>query len=137
MRGIISRMILVLALVVFVGLLGYAYYNYTDRGWALPETRGVDTLAAAETGRLLAEKVVEKTSLAVSDSALTAKIKSKMALDDSVKARNIDVDTVRGAVTLDGTVYSEGEQQRAVQLAKETQGVTQVIDRLEVWIRQR
>jgi len=129
------RMILVLALVGFVGLLGYAYY--TGRGWALPETGGVDTQAAAERGRLLAEKAVEKTSLAVSDGALTAKIKSKMALDDYVKARNIDVDTVRGVVTVGGTVYSEAEQRRAVQLAKETQGVTQVIDRLEVWIRQR
>jgi len=129
------KVILVLALVVFVGMLGYAYY--TGRGWALPETQGVDTQAAVEKGRLLAEKAAKKAGLAVSDSALTAKIKSKMALDDYVKARNIDVDTVRGVVTVGGTVYSKAERQRAVQLAKETQGVTQVIDRLDVWIRQQ
>ena len=64
----------------------------------------------------------------LSDGALTAKIKSKMALDDLVKARTIDVTTTNHVVTLSGTVGSVGEHDRAVQLAKETAGVTQVVD---------
>jgi osmotically-inducible protein OsmY len=55
-----------------------------------------------------------------------------MVLDDLVKARTIDVTTTGSTVTLTGTVHSQAEQQRAVALAKETEGVTQVMDRLVV-----
>jgi hyperosmotically inducible protein len=68
----------------------------------------------------------------LSDGALTAKIKSKMALDDTVRARTIDVSTSDHIVTMSGTVRSQTEHDRAVQLAKETAGVTRVIDRLTV-----
>jgi hyperosmotically inducible protein len=68
----------------------------------------------------------------LSEGALTAKIKSKMALDDLVQARSIDVTTSGQVVTLSGTVRSTAERDRAVQLARETAGVTQVVDRLSV-----
>jgi hyperosmotically inducible protein len=55
-----------------------------------------------------------------------------MALDDLVRARGIDIDTVDGVVTLRGTVSSEQERQRAVRLATETAGVTSVNDQLRV-----
>jgi hyperosmotically inducible protein len=63
---------------------------------------------------------------------LTAKIKSKMALDDFVKARNINVDTDGTVVTLTGTVQSEQERERALRLARETVGVTKVVDQLQI-----
>ena len=53
-----------------------------------------------------------------------------MVLDDLVKARNINVDTNGSVVTLTGVVGSEAERQRALQLAKQTEGVTSVIDHL-------
>ncbi len=68
----------------------------------------------------------------MSESALTAKIKSKMALDDYVKARAINVDTSGSVVTLTGAVTSADEHARAVRLARETEGVTQVVDRLRI-----
>ena len=55
-----------------------------------------------------------------------------MALDETVKALKLDVDTVAGVVTLKGVVRSEAERQRALQLARETEGVKQVIDQLSV-----
>ncbi|MBI3050425.1 MAG: BON domain-containing protein [Acidobacteria bacterium] len=55
-----------------------------------------------------------------------------MALDDLVRARNIDVDTSDGVVTLRGSVESAAERERAVQLARETDGVTSVTDQLTV-----
>lgn len=73
---------------------------------------------------------VDQASAALSDASLTAKIKSKMALDDMVKALNIDVDTQGGVVTLSGLVHSAAERERAVQLARETAGVRQVVDAL-------
>jgi hyperosmotically inducible protein len=68
----------------------------------------------------------------MSDGALTAKIKSKMALDDHVNARNIDVDTADSVATLTGVVGSADERKRAVQLARDTEGITRVIDKLEI-----
>jgi hyperosmotically inducible protein len=69
---------------------------------------------------------------AIAPAAVTAKIKSKMALDDLVKARNIDVDTNGTVVTLTGVIASEAERKRAVELAKETEGVASVIDHLRM-----
>ena len=46
--------------------------------------------------------------------------------------RTIDVSTTGTTVTLSGTVRSEAERNRAVALARETAGVTRVIDRLVV-----
>jgi hyperosmotically inducible protein len=69
---------------------------------------------------------------ALAAGSLTAKIKAKMALDDSVKALALDVDTSGSVVTVSGTVESEAQRQRALQLARETNGVTQVVDRIQI-----
>lgn len=95
----------------------------------------VDTARARATGAAVGEKVAEganQAEHALGNGALTAKIKAKMALDDSVKALGINVDTADGVVTLTGTVHSQAERTRAVQLARETAGVTSVNDRLVV-----
>ncbi len=55
-----------------------------------------------------------------------------MVLDDYVKARTINVETKGSVVTLTGTVESVAERERAVRLAKETKGVTEVVDKLEI-----
>ena len=88
---------------------------------------------ARERGAEIGEKAavaatrVEKT---IDEAALTAKIKAKMALDDSVKARAINVTTHGTTVTLSGTVESHAERDRAMALARETDRVTKVIDDL-------
>ena len=69
---------------------------------------------------------------AVTAAALTSKIKAKMALDDVVKASDIDVDTEASVVTLTGNVGSADERRRAVRIATETAGVTKVVDHLNV-----
>ena len=66
------------------------------------------------------------------EAALTSKIKAKMVLDDTIKARSIDVSTEGTTVTMSGVVRSAAERERAVQLARETTGVTQVVDRLKI-----
>ena len=95
----------------------------------------IDTARARAAGAKVGETVAvgaAQAQDALTDGALTAKIKSKMALDDTVKALSIDVDTEGGVVTLSGSVNSQAEKAKAVQLAKETAGVTSVIDRLVV-----
>ena len=74
----------------------------------------------------------QKVDAFVSDAELSGKIKSKMALDDVVRARTIDVSTTGGVVTLGGTVRSVAERDQALRLARETKGVTQVVDHLAV-----
>ena len=79
-----------------------------------------------------AEKAANKVGDFLSDAELTTKIKSKMALDDSVRARTIDVSTTNGVVTLAGTVRSAAERDQAVRLARETNGVKQVVNHLSI-----
>ena len=64
------------------------------------------------------------------DPSLTTAVKSKLIGDDLVKARNIDVDTRDGVVTLTGQVRSQAEKDQALKLARETEGVKSVVDRI-------
>jgi osmotically-inducible protein OsmY len=64
------------------------------------------------------------------DAGITAKVKTALGNDELVKARNIDVDTLRGVVTLNGMVGSAAEKQRAIQVARGIEGVSSVKDNL-------
>ena len=68
----------------------------------------------------------------VTDAGMSAKIKSKMALDEVVRARTIEVSTTDGVVTLTGTVQSVAERDQALKLARDTKGITRVVDHLVV-----
>lgn len=67
-----------------------------------------------------------------SDPGITTAVKTKLAADDVVKAYRIDVDTTQGVVTLSGAVDTPAARERAVQLARNTEGVTNVVDNLTV-----
>jgi hyperosmotically inducible protein len=69
-------------------------------------------------------------TVAVNDAAITAKVKTAFAADDLVKARNINVDTMQGVVTLNGVVNTAAEKQRAMDLARRVDGVSSVRDNL-------
>ena len=102
---------------------------------ARPSVPDVDTAKARETGAKIGESVATGAAKAqdlLTEGALTAKIKSKMALDDNIRALAIDVDTAGTVVTLSGTVRTAAERTKAIGLARETAGVTEVIDRLVI-----
>lgn len=63
----------------------------------------------------------------VKDSAITVKIKAKLA-DEKIKSLvNISVDTdAKGAVVLSGTTPNQAESDKAAAIAKATAGVTSV-----------
>lgn len=67
-----------------------------------------------------------------SDAALLATVKSKLALDNQVSAFAIDVDVENGIVSLQGDVRSEAARDRALQIAREVEGVREVRDRLTI-----
>jgi hyperosmotically inducible periplasmic protein len=137
------RGLLRLALIVVIIAAAAAFffgYKLGDNGVETPveatrSTPTVDTSKARATGAAIGEKVATgaaQAEQALSEGSLTGKIKAKMALDDTVKALTIDVDTKGSVVTLSGTVHSEAEHAKALQLARETSGVTSVVDRLVV-----
>jgi hyperosmotically inducible periplasmic protein len=137
------RGLLRLALIVVIIAAAAAFffgYKLGDNGVQAPvsatrSTPAVDTEKARATGAAIGEKVATGAAhaeQALSEGSLTGKIKAKMALDDTVKALSIDVDTKGSIVTLSGTVHSETEHAKALQLARETAGVTSVVDRLVV-----
>jgi hyperosmotically inducible protein len=134
------RLILLAVLVVGVAAFFFGYRWGADPDETRPTaTTGtadaIDTSrarqTAAEIGGAVAEGANEAQRVA-EKGAITAKIKAKMALDDRVKAANIDVDTAGSVVTLTGRVATDDERKRAVQLAHDTDGVTSVVDHLAV-----
>jgi osmotically-inducible protein OsmY len=135
-RGLL-KLIVLIVVVAIVGafLLGYDIRDFrtADGPGNVVGTAGNERAqqAGAEI-KQRAATAADATKRAVADGALTSKIKAKMAFDDSVKALDIDVDTTGGVVTLRGTVHSDAERQRAVALARETDGVSQVVDRLQL-----
>jgi osmotically-inducible protein OsmY len=138
MRAIL-RAFLVIALLLVVGFVAVGYWNraaWRDAATAPASAAGTTTAAAdkAREGRVelgdkaaVAAKQVENS---VGEATITAKIKAKMALDDSVRARTVDVSTTGPTVTLTGTVRSATERDRTVALARETTGVLRVVDHL-------
>src|SRR5688572_9351120 len=63
-----------------------------------------------------------------SDPGITTAVKGKFAADDTVKAYRIDVDTKDRVVTLSGRVDNAAAKARAVELARGTEGVRDVVD---------
>jgi hypothetical protein len=66
------------------------------------------------------------------DAGITTAVKTKMAADDTVKAYQIDVDTSDKIVTLRGEVSSPAAETMAIQIARDTDGVLEVIDEIRV-----
>ena len=67
-----------------------------------------------------------------SDAGITTSVKTQMAADDMVKAYQVDVTTRNHVVTLSGEVETSTARDRAVEIARTTDGVTDVIDQLRV-----
>jgi len=74
----------------------------------------------------------QKTGAAVSDAAITTKVKAKFAADSTVSATKIHVDTDNGVVKLTGTAKSQDEAAKAAEIAKSTEGVASVDNAIQV-----
>ena len=72
------------------------------------------------------------TGTAIKDSWITLKVHSQFVPEDALKDSDIDVDTSKGVVMLNGTVASEAGRARAIAIAKATDGVKNVMDHLRV-----
>lgn len=68
----------------------------------------------------------------IDDAAITAQIKTSLLNDPQVAGLKIDVDTFKGVVTLSGAVKTAAERDKAVSLARQVKGVTDVKSTLQV-----
>lgn len=68
----------------------------------------------------------------VDDTWITTKVQSKFFLEGDIKGRAINVDTRNGVVTLTGTVETDAGRRLAEQVARDTEGVRQVVNQLTV-----
>lgn len=66
------------------------------------------------------------------DTWITTKVKSQLAADLETRAMNVDVDTNDRVVTLRGMVNEQADKQRAEEIARNTEGVTQVKNELQI-----
>jgi hyperosmotically inducible protein len=89
------------------------------------EQAGSDTGAAAM-------DAYHGTKRAITDTAITVKVKTALHNDKEVGDRDIHVDTTAGVVTLAGQVPSRSTAERAEQVAMQTEGVKSVSNQLTV-----
>jgi osmotically-inducible protein OsmY len=83
-------------------------------------------------GLVSAAGLVMTLACSQTDAGITTNIKAKFAVDDIVKAYQVDVTTNDGVVTLSGDVETSVARNQAVTIARETEGVRNVVDRLRV-----
>ena len=136
----------VVAVVIVLGGAVYFWGNGRDdaagpgeRSQEAAARGGVARERAREAGAQIAQTIsagADRAQAALSDARLTAKITSKMALDDTLAASRLDVDTSGSVVTVRGVVDTPAQRGRALQLARETDGVKSLVDRIEV-VRRR
>ena len=75
---------------------------------------------------------VDQVGAIVEDSAITASIKADLLKDPGLSALAIEVNTVKGEVTLKGEVSTEARKQRAEGISRHIVGVRKVTNQLKV-----
>ncbi len=93
------------------------------RQWAMALLLAVPLLGGA-CGKTVGETI--------DDATITTRVKTSLLNDPQVAGMKIDVDTFKGVVTLSGQVKSQAEAQRAVDLARQIDGVHDVKSTLQV-----
>ena len=97
-----------------------------------PQTAKQEVKQEAKEAKQETKAAARSTGNAIKDSWITMKVHSQFVPEDALENSDIDVDTRAGVVTLNGTVASEAGRARAIAIAKTTDGVKSVNDRLRI-----
>ncbi len=68
----------------------------------------------------------------IDDTVLTTRIKAALVKDPGVSALDVNVESFKGAVQLSGFVKTAAERERAIKIANDVPGVTQVFDSIQI-----
>ena len=91
--------------------------------------------AVVKGAKVVAEKTkdgVSKTGEVMTDAWITTRVHERFVGDDLLKDSDISVDTSKHVVTLTGTVTGRSGRARATTIAKHTEGVHRVVNRLTI-----
>ena len=66
------------------------------------------------------------------DAWITARLRSELVLDANIRSGNFTIDTADGSVYLIGTARSQGEIERATQIARYVPGVKRVVSYMDI-----
>jgi osmotically-inducible protein OsmY len=89
-------------------------------------SRAADTVAAKTSA------AADKTGAAVADSVITTKVKADIFKEPELKSMAIHVETQKGVVMLSGFVDTKADADKAVQVARSVEGVTNVKSAIKV-----
>lgn len=91
-----------------------------------------DAQQAMNDAEMSASRAAGETAQVSTDMAITAKVNAALAVDDQLKATQINVDTREGQVTLTGQAPDAQSRERATTLVSAVDGVKQVNNQLVV-----
>jgi hyperosmotically inducible protein len=134
-RALVLIVVLVAAGTFLLGWWGGGRFRSAESTPGAVGTIGVTKERAREVGADIGQRTAvaaDQARRGLNEAGITTKIKAKMALDDTVKALSVNVDTTGSTVTVTGTVDTPAQKARVLQLARETDGVREVIDRVRV-----
>lgn len=95
------------------------------------KTKDAVVKGAKVTGKKTKE-VLSKTGEVITDSWITSRVSARFVNEDLLKHSDINVDTDDHVVTLKGTVTSRAGRTKAASVAKSTEGVRRVVNRLTI-----
>lgn len=101
-------------------------FFYTSVCIALFSTTIISCSTNAETVGADIDHAASATGRAIDDSAITTAIKTKYLANPDLKSFRISVTTVKGVVTLQGSVNEASQYKLAVQIAEKSDGVVSV-----------
>ncbi len=87
---------------------------------------------AAKVNDQLQTKVVPAAKQLISDTNITAKVKSQLAGDPAINALTVKVDTSNGQVILSGKVALPEQKAEAEKVARQVEGVKDVVNQIDV-----
>ena len=90
------------------------------------------TVDASKKAAGATKTAVSKTGENITDGWITSRIKTKFMADEALRASSINVDTNNHVVTLKGAVPTEAVRAKAMEMAKDVEGVDKVVDNLKV-----
>jgi hyperosmotically inducible periplasmic protein len=93
---------------------------------------GIAVMALATLAACAGTRTQQSTGEQIDDTVITARVKAALVDDPATKARQIEVDTFRGTVQLNGFVDSADEKAAATRVAHSVNGVQNVRNNLNV-----
>lgn len=95
-------------------------------------THSVLLVAALLVVSLLVTACGKSVGETIDDATITTRVKTALLNDPDVGGLRIDVDTFKGVVTLSGRVKTKVEEDKAVSIARRTDGVSDVKSTLQI-----